>query len=471
MKINFKSIIVVLLFLTLIAACANSGQVEGNGDDGEDAVGMSVTQTLAALQEAEDGEEEPAAESTEAPPEPPAVSREPLGFEPGAVGGPTPLRLAFVGNDALWVWTEGGTTKELYQGDRVLDVVFSHDGWVIAFTTQGEDRSQNQLWAVNADGSNLTTLLDVEQMNAFTTIDDRLGARPYQLKFIPGTYTLAFNTQTVLVYGGFDPQDDLYMLDLLTGKLTTFYQPGEGGEFAFSPDGSQMVIVGFGDSGGGTVSLVNTDGTNLREDVFTYPDVSTYSEYIYYARPLWWPDGLGLSVVIPSPEPFEPGATMSVWNIPADGSTPTEVGTYLSDITLFGSELLISPDFTKVAYLQRVGEPTDNKWALHIASLDGSSDEVIHSGHLRFDGWSPDSSWVVFQENDDLFISQPGKEGIWPLADVPPTRYMTWIDSSRFIYFSGFTPDFDIRLGSFSGPSVSIAKITVKYPIYAVAIP
>jgi hypothetical protein len=48
---------------------------------------------------------------------------------------------------------------------------------------------------------------------------------------------------------------------------------------------------------------------------------------------------------------------------------------------------------------------------------------------------------------------------------------MTWIDSSRFIYYSGVEYEFDIRLGSFSGPSISIAKITVDYPLYAVAIP
>jgi hypothetical protein len=459
MKIKWKVFVTFFVLLAFTAAC---GPGEGNNTSNDgDSIAMSVTQTIAALGGGEDSplDDVPPAERGE----------KDTGLTPSEVGGPTPLRVAYLSDGALWMWTEGGSITELYRGDKVTDIALSHDGWVVAFTTQGAEENQTRLWAVNADGTHIQTMLVADEINAFASYEDGQGATIYQMEFIPGSYNLAFNTRNI-IFHGFAPVDDLHVLDMTTAGLTTLFEAGEGGWFAISPDGGQFAFTGPADRTG-TLSFVNTDGTNLRRDILIYPYVNTASEYWFYPKPVWWPDNLGISMVLPSPEPFQPGATMSVWSVPADGSTPTEYGPFTTDMALFGSEEWISPDATKVAYLQRVGEPTDNKWDLHVAALDGSGDMILYNGQFSFTGWSPDGNYFVIEQGTNLFVGQVGLYGVAPLTEMPTAGYMTWIDSERFIFYSGYSPDYDLRMGRLSGPGFSIAQLNVEYPVYAVAVP
>jgi hypothetical protein len=245
-----------------------------------------------------------------------------------------------------------------------------------------------------------------------------------------------------------------------TGVLTTLLNVGQAGMFYYSPDGGQIALTTPT-----SISLINADGSNRRDNVLVYPSVITYSEYQWYSSPNWWPDSSQLSVVIPSEDPFAPGASMTVWNVPMDGSPAFFLGTYTTDLALFNSNLLISPDMTKVAYMQRVGPSANNTWDFHLVELYGASDTVFTTGNLRFVSWSPNSGWFVYTENQDMKVAQYGNPGSWPLADHPPARDMQWIDDNRFIYVSGSSGSWDLRMGSFSWPSVQIGTSTSDYLI------
>jgi hypothetical protein len=440
------------LFLTVIFVAAlacipmeNSTETPPANDD---VVATSVAATMAAS-----GSDDPAATvppppATQAPPTaPPALS------EPTA---PSVLRVAFTDGNKLLLWTEGVGVTTLYTGDRVSNLLLSDDGQVVAFVTQSPDWNFSGLWAAKTDGSTVQRLVDPPTMNAFNTNPSALGARPNHWEFVPGTHTLAFNSSLTFEGPGLLIQDDLRLLNTDTGILSTLLDVGEAGMFYYSPDGSQIALITPT-----TISLINADGTNRRDDVLTYSNVITYSEYQWYAIPRWKPDSSQLNVVIPSPDPMAPDASITVWNIPLDGTPPFFLGTYFTEAALFGPGSEISVDTTMVAYIKRVGQPTDNTWDLHIAELNGASDVVFATGKLRFYSWSPDSGWFVFTDNQEYKVAQVG-DGVWPLADHPPARGMKWVDENRFLYLSGSSGSWDLRLGSFSWKSIQIGTSTTN---------
>lgn len=443
---SWKWMAVLIVLVAAGLACVSSGN--GGGPPDGDTIGTTVAQTLTAVGGA----------GGEATDEPAAATDVPAG------GTPEVLRIAYGDGNDLWIWTEGAGSNQVYTGDKVTDVLFSGDGTLAVFKTTNPGYEFTGVWAVNSDGSNLRRLVTAADVNALAPLGDALWAEPFHWQFVPGTHTLAFNTRFQYQGPGLDIRDDLRLLNVDTGDLSTLYDPGQAGMFYYSPDGGQIALVKPGE-----VDLVNADGSNRREDVLVHPFVNTASEYAFYAIPRWHADGSQLSVVIPSAEPFWDDPSMSVWTIPTDGSGASLESSFPTDMALFNSDELLSPDFTKVAYLERFGEPSDNTWELHIANPDGSGDTIFRSGHLGFVSWNPDSNWFAFREDSEYFLGQVGGGGPWPLADTPPAFEMAWIDSGRFLYFSGSYGSFDLRIGSFAAPSFSIGGSSSDSPVFDIS--
>jgi hypothetical protein len=448
MKPNRKLyLFLIVVFLALLACGPSDLGLPNQAPDDAGAVATSVAATMTAA----------------APGNPPGT--QPPGLPTAPPGGTQPppapavLRIAFNDGNNLKLWTEGVGVTNLYTGDRVDQLLLSDDGQVVAFVTLSMDWVFTGLWAAQTDGSSVQRLVDAPTMNAFKSDPGALEALPYYMEFIPGTHTLAFNTRLTYEGPGLAIQDDLRLLDMDTGLLSTFLDVGQAGMFYYSPDGSQIAL-----STPTSISLINADGTNRRDDVLTYPAISTYSEYQWYSFPRWWPDGSQLDVVIPSPDMLAPGATMTVWNIPTDGTPPFFLGTYTTNMAVFDSDRYISPDMSRVAYLQQVPPAENNIWDLHIAELNGASNVVFATGNLRFVSWSPESGWFVYTENQDYKVAQVG-DGVWPLADHPTARGMQWIDEDNFIYLSGSSGSWDLRMGSFNFPSIQIGTSTADTPI------
>ena len=150
---------------------------------------------------------------------------------------------------------------------------------------------------------------------------DALGVAPFRIAWIPGTHILAFNTRQVVEGPGLSIYNDLRFVDVDRAELTTFLAPGSGGEFIISPDGRQIAISGATTTPN-AISLINVDGSNLRSNLVVYDSVLTYSEYAYYARPVWSAGSDSLLVTIPPVDSLiMPRHPTTIWYIPTDGSS------------------------------------------------------------------------------------------------------------------------------------------------------
>ncbi|MBW8011793.1 MAG: hypothetical protein FVQ83_11230 [Chloroflexi bacterium] len=458
---TFRKLFLVIIVLTLAAlACGPGDFIPTESSETEivteavNVVATSVALTLAAESPGSPPTEPPAAPPTE-PPVVPVTEAPPP--PPPAV-----LRIVYVNDGDVWLWTEGIGGVELYDGpDPVESVRISPDGQVIAFTVPASPFGLIAgVWAINNDGSNLRLLIDGAALNALSSEPSALGAVFNRWTFIPGTHTIAFNTRLIFEGPGLIIQGDLRLIDTDTLVFSTLLPVGGGGEFYYSPDGSQVAITTPT-----SISLMNADGSNWRDSVLVYTFVITYSEYEYYAIPRWSADSTQLRAAIPSADPFAPGASVTVWDIHLDATPATSLGTYTSDMAIFNSGVIISPDLSQVAYLERTAVPTDNTWMLHIADLGGPGDIIYHTGNLNFSAWSPDSIHFAFKEALVLRLGQFGA-GFADLADTPAARNMVWVDGDTFLYNEGSSGAWQLRLKDIGAASILIVAPVADFLAY-----
>jgi hypothetical protein len=102
-----------------------------------------------------------------------------------------------------------------------------------------------------------------------------------------------------------------------------------------------------------------------------------------------------------------------------------------------------------------------NDHELHLAKFDGSQDVIYTAGYeLYFWGWSPDSFHFVFGQfnlNQPFLGSLCG--GAVPLVDPSetPASWITWVDTSRFLFVSGGEGQpHQLRLGQVGSASILI---------------
>jgi Tol biopolymer transport system component len=343
---------------------------------------------------------------------------------------PKPLQIAFIKERNVWLWTtESGTAVPLTTSGRASDgsVSISDDGEFIAFN------SSNELWTVRTDGTGERKLVSLEEIDQFEPVDP--GVWLYDYDWVPGTHLLAFNTHLRQSYGH-TLTGDLHLVDVETLQQTTLLPPGEGGDFTYSPDGSQIAIVTAG-----TITLIKSDGSNRRDNVLTYAAGRTPAEDRFHAKPVWAADGSFLRVaILPADLQARPAQNTTIFHIPTDG-TP---GTLLSSISAnFDQAVHFSSDLRYAAYLRAAEEP----WAglensdLLITDLETGETTVHALPASRITGWSPYAQHVATltftaagDQSIEAHIRQPGgdsvpieiDEGMWILE-------IRWIDAHRYL--------------------------------------
>jgi hypothetical protein len=384
---------------------------------------------------------------------------------------PAGLRIAFVGEDQLWLWSaESKEPLALTSTDRTNGQVrISDDGAIVAFLRG------NDLWAVNSDGSQERKLLSMEDLDGVEPADEGLGVN--RLEWIPGTHTLAFNTRLNQAYG-LVLSDDLHLLDVDTLERTILLPAGEGGEFYYSPDGSRIAIVTPGE-----ISLVDAQGEQ-REQVLTYTPVNTGSEYRFYAQPFWSSDGSALRVAIPPAELFaRPLQSTSIWHIPTDGS-PARLLTSIDTSPQLGADsIAFSSDLEFVAYVQirqPEGAPPEQvePWLEVQRLANGDLQAYPYSGD--FVRWAPDSHLMAFvagRYEPQLRIGQ------WSGATIPGATDVStgvsdvrWVDAEHYLFLARSRAErgsaqggWDLVLADIHGASTILAS-TASYPSYDFAI-
>ena len=110
---------------------------------------------------------------------------------PDAYLAPPGLRVAFVKEGRIWLWTaEDGKAVSLAAGGEVMgDIKISDEGALVAFR-RGEGGG---LWTVRSDGTDERQVLSTEDLKAAES--DGVGVRLHHFEWVPGTHVLAYNTR------------------------------------------------------------------------------------------------------------------------------------------------------------------------------------------------------------------------------------------------------------------------------------
>ncbi|MEJ2447331.1 MAG: hypothetical protein P8Y37_05240, partial [Anaerolineales bacterium] len=256
---KLRIILCLAVLITAALACDYLPTPESPEDSG-DAIATAVAATLTA------SEDSPTEEA------PPAESPEPAA--------PAVLKVAFVKDGDVWYWEEGTAAAQLTTVGDVVQAFLSDDGQIVAFIRQ-YDWNNHEIYSVNSDGSNLQALVSLADFSGMVLEPEAISAVPYRLAWVPGTHTLAFTTRLTYEGPGLVLPDELRLVNADSGAISLLLAPGDGGDFYYSPDGSQIALVN-----GTRISVVNADGSGSRE-LLAFPMVITYSEYIYYPPVSW----------------------------------------------------------------------------------------------------------------------------------------------------------------------------------------
>lgn len=421
----------LLLFALLLGAC-----VPGNLSTA-DQVATSVAATLQA-----DGQPVPTAEptlgevATQAPTEPACAN-----------AGLTSV--AYVKDGDVWLWVQGGMRTQLTTFGDVQDLSISDNGCRIAYTRSVPNpmhdpavefvapETLNELWVVSSDGTSSRALVDTAYLSAQPVpVGDNIVS-VLRFEFQPRSHTLAFNTQMLHPGVGLTIRNDINLVNVDSGSITTLLGVEQaGGIFVFSPDGLQVAF-----STPTSVGVINTDGSFLRRDLITFPMIITYSEYLY-SPPLHWSQASNsLMVAIPPADGLAEGMPeTALWWIPLDGTPAFEAGSVQTAFFVIG-EVVFSPDAGRIAYLRPIGEPGSGMTELVVALSDGSNESpVISDPAAQFLAWSPDSSRYLYAYMDSglrLGLASAADSSTSLLASLagasPFALQAEWVDASRFL--------------------------------------
>jgi Tol biopolymer transport system component len=441
------------LFLTALLtaaslACSLSGSSPAKPTISVDAnaVGTAVAKTVAAAIPSLQPTDKPSQTST--PSLTPKKIEATIMPQTASIG----LHAAFIDSTGdLWSWAEGNTPTRLTNSGGIYGVSVAPDGSQVVFNRPGNTATYS-LWMANRDGSELRRLLSEGELAKMSAVKDSAGARADNLTWLPGTHTLAFNITPTFDGPGLQRNNDLWLLDTDRNDLRQLLPPGKGGMFTFSPNGQKIAVITPE-----KISLVNADGTG-RKEVLSYPQVITYSEYLYYPEPHWAPDSNSLMVAIPPADPLaDPPQKTTVYRIAADGSPAIRMG----EISVnFLTPVAFAPDLTKLAYLSSGTQPASNILELHIAPSDLNGDRILATGEVTQPVWAPDSNRLAYtlsgSERPTLAVIESGD---LPLVDVSNALDIHWVDDQRVMFLHRSGSVWQLRLGAVNSISQVIADL------------
>ncbi len=374
------------------------------------------------------------------------------------------VRVAYVKDANVWIWDAGSGSEQLTTNGGVENVWLSDDGQRIAFR-RGQD-----LWVVDSDGGNerqLTRAADFVGLSQGQELDPFVtGIIPYQVAWLSGSRQLFFNTSPQIDGPGLLMSDDLWMVDTDSSELTIVLGPGDGGNFTFSPDGQRLAIVTPG-----RIDLMDVNGNNRRE-AFTHTPVITFSEFEYYAQPVWAADSGSLRVAIPPTDSSVPSAQpTSIWSIPVEDRPAWLIGQVTTQPR--SHELLFAPNLARLAYLvgERPEGPDSDRPSMAIAEMSESIiwDPILFPADvMSVHGWSPDSAHLLYASETasiaEITMGQPDVRPLISGDDQGLILNVTWTDNFRFLYQQQSATGWDILLGRIDGSDPMLVDSVIGVP-------
>jgi hypothetical protein len=320
------------------------------------------------------------------------------------------LRVAYSKNADPWIWTEGEGARQLADSVNVMEVVISSDGQVVAF--QRDDTGE--LFAVNADGSNLHPLVSTDFLPE--------NAAVWAFDFAPDSHNVFFTLK--LAGNAFQPFYDLYRADAdAAGSLPDLVLgPGQGGIASFSPDGQWMSLYHPGG-----LDLARVDGSEARK-LFSYPE--GYEPATFGPEIVWMEDSSGFAL-FHTADPMVDPSLGGLWFVPVSGD-PVER-------TIINNTWGIpSPDGRRVGF-SSVGSQNE----VRIVEADGTNMLYRRMENSTFLGWAPDSEHflvTVEEEQGGVVYTRPylcrlGDEPVL-LTDTSAAHPVRWIAAGEFLFAS-----------------------------------
>ncbi len=359
--------------------------------------------------------------------------------------GPGPGTIvAYIKGDNVWLWTEGTGSSQLTFAGGAYAPVLSGDGLEVAFLRSGE------LWVVNADGSDERQLVGAAFLSTLAAGGDTAEVNEHV--WMPGSHAIYFNTLVVAGEAGYRiPQYDLYSTnaDARVDAIITLETSGSGGVPYFSPDGTVVALAQ-------PDKIIFLEVTGAFWNIaLNFPNVLTYSEWMYVPELVWLPDGSGVRVVVPASDPLaDPTQVSTFWNVPVSGP-PSVLTTFLAS-PAFASFPYISPDGETVLYLRDVPD------GLGIYTIRSDGTDTFYTwfavGGVGLVGWTPDSVhfmyWRVPTETSYMAVGTD-----LALGDTPVSTDVKWIDSTRYLYLNGD----ELRISPMGGASSLIDSGVTEY--------
>lgn len=442
-----KKITAFLCLLLLTALGCGLFSPGGSSTPADPEVAAAVTQTLLALLTAQAPTSAPPADSPQQPPLSTPTS------EPAEQGS---TLVAYILDGDVYTWRRGGQTARLTEHGRARELSLSPDGQWIAYLSALSEQ-QMEIWALRSDGSSddpLVAAADLTLPPGSESLAAGMGSywvNPSQLEWLPGSHTLYFTNQLTYEGPGVPPLNDLWIANLDTREKKPLLAPGTAGQhFQFSPDGSRILLLR-----GDRFLICASDGSGLRE-LFTYPQVYTYSEWTYLPDPVWVDSGKFRAVIPPQDPLSYPDDPSVVWEIPADGSPARQLYSF-TGLPAWQARPLLSPSGGMLLF-QAEKNPGGSVSDLHMVSLDPGTEWIVLSGPYQALDWAPDENRFVVRDINRQELRIGALDGsliTWPVGISP--REIRWVDSRTFLAVSA-SDHAELVLGTIDNQYVNLAS-------------
>lgn len=271
-----------------------------------------------------------------------------------------------------------------------------------------------------------------------------------------------FNTRLITDGPGLLLSDDLWRVNADRLSLENLFASGEGGNFNIAPDGMRVALVTPE-----SISLTTINGED-KQRIFNYTHVTTYSEFHYYARPVWSPGGDVLGVVIPPPDPLAgvviPNLAYGIWRLPTDGTPARLAGT----IEARGGLLVpvINPTLEIIAYLPSQEVDPERTDLFFVTWGDTIGEPIFYTSRVGFfDAWSPGGGRFSFSRPpgetapESFFTGQLDEEPRPVGNGESATSDVRWADDDHYLYLQASDKDWDLLLTDSSGTVTLIAAM------------
>jgi len=242
-------------------------------------------------------------------------------------------------------------------GCRSILPAFSPDGSRIAFSgCRGRAGLPQQIWLMNADGSNLQQL-------TFGTVSSAYPA------WYPDGHRILFGSRGKLISVDTDTRQQ---------KVIKQIDRNSGG-FSLSPNGTQIAM---GLSKDGIYNIWLTDLSNATPKQLTFNKETT-------SYPAWSPDGKFIAAEI------QRGIDNNIVIVPSAGGTATQLTPFQGQQWLFGW----SPDGDKVLYANQGKDLAWNIWS--VSRSTKTEKQLTHyiktNAYVRYPSMSPRGNQIVYE--------------------------------------------------------------------------